>query len=68
MVSITTGKVHDVHALDTLHLPAGSILVVDRAYVDFKRLYAWVAKGCHFVVRAKDNRVFEVLGSAELLI
>jgi hypothetical protein len=68
MVSITTGKVHDVHALDTLHLPAGSILVVDRAYVDFKRLYAWVAKGCHFVVRAKDNMVFEVLGSAELLI
>jgi Transposase DDE domain/Domain of unknown function (DUF4372) len=66
MMSITTGKVHDVHALDTLHLPAGSILVVDRAYVDFKRLYAWVTKGCHFVVRAKDNMAFEILSSAKM--
>jgi hypothetical protein len=66
IISITTGKVHDVHALDDLHLPAGSILVVDRAYVDFTRLYAWVGKGCHFVVRAKANMVFEVLSSVSL--
>ena len=66
MVSITTGKVHDVHALDNLHLPVDSILVVDRAYVDFKRLYTWVGKGCHFVVRAKANMVFEVLNSVSV--
>jgi Transposase DDE domain/Domain of unknown function (DUF4372) len=66
IISITTAKVHDVHALDDLHLPAGSILVVDRAYVDFARLYAWVGKGCHFVVRAKANMVFEVLSSVDL--
>jgi hypothetical protein len=66
IISITTGKVHDVNALDDLHLPAGSILVVDRAYVDFARLYAWVGKGCHFVVRAKVNMMFEVLSSVSL--
>ena len=30
MVTITTGKVHDVKVLDTLQLPAGSIVVLDR--------------------------------------
>jgi Transposase DDE domain/Domain of unknown function (DUF4372) len=61
MMTLTTGKVHDVHGLDMLNLAAGSIVVVDRAYVDFKRLYALVQRGCHFVVRAKANMVFELV-------
>jgi len=55
MITITTGKVHDVKALDALHLPAGSIVVLDRGYVDFARLYALVQRHCSFVVRGKDN-------------
>jgi hypothetical protein len=66
MLSITSGKLHDVHILDNLQLPLGSILVADRAYVDYKRLYAWASKGCHFVVRAKSNMAFEVLSSANV--
>lgn len=58
MLSITTGKVSDVGLLDTLALPKGSIVVLDRGYVDFARLYGLVQRECSFVVRAKDNLSF----------
>ena len=58
MLTITTGKVHDVKALDSLRLPPGSIVVLDRGYVDFARLYALVQRECSFVVRGKDNLKF----------
>lgn len=58
MLTITTGKVHDVQALDSLRLPPGSIVVLDRGYVDFARLYALVQRECSFVVRGKDNLKF----------
>lgn len=54
-VSITTGKVHDVQILDALQLPVGAMVVMDRGYIDYKRLYRWVKRECSFVVRAKDN-------------
>lgn len=61
MLTITTGKVHDVKALDTLRLPLGSIVVLDRGYVDFARLYALVQRQCSFVVRGKDNLKFTTI-------
>lgn len=54
-LSITTGKVHDVRLLDEIVLPPGSILVVDRGYLDFTRLYALHRQKVGFVIRAKDN-------------
>ena len=63
MITITTGKVHDVKALDTLRLPAGSIVVLDRGYVDFARLYALVQRQCSFVVRGKDNLSYKTIES-----
>ena len=61
MLTITTGKVHDVKALDSLRLPPGSIVVLDRGYVDFARLYALVQRECSFVVRGKDNLKFTTM-------
>jgi hypothetical protein len=61
MLTITTGKIHDVKALDSLRLPPGSIVVLDRGYVDFARLYALVQRQCSFVVRGKDNLNFAVM-------
>jgi hypothetical protein len=58
MLTITTGKVSDVGLLDSLTLPKGSIVVLDRGYVDFARLYTLVQRECSFVVRAKDNLSF----------
>src|SRR3989339_27447 len=38
-ISITHGKVHDVKVLDQLIPEPGAIYVMDRAYLDFKRLF-----------------------------
>ena len=54
-LAITTGKAHDVRLLDEIVLPPGSILVIDRGYLDFARLFALHQQKVGFVIRAKDN-------------
>ena len=54
-IEITEGKVHDVNILDILILEPGSFCVMDRGYLDFKRLHALHLSGAFFVVRAKSN-------------
>ena len=61
MLTITTGKVSDVGLLDSLTLPKGSVVVLDRGYVDFARLYRLVQRECSFVVRAKGNLSFNCI-------
>lgn len=38
-LSVSRGNVHDVNLLDELLLEPGSVYVLDKAYMDFKRLY-----------------------------
>lgn len=52
---ITNGKVHDVNILDELSIEAGAFYVMDRGYVDFKRLYRFTLSSAFFVVRTKKN-------------
>jgi hypothetical protein len=52
---ITDGKVHDVNVLDHLIPEPGSIYVMDRAYLDFKRLYQLHQSSAVFVTRSKTN-------------
>ena len=54
-VEITEAKLHDVNILDAMTLEAGSIYVMDRAYLDFERLYELHQLGSFFVIRAKTN-------------
>jgi hypothetical protein len=54
-IHISNGKLHDVHALDMLVPEAGAIYVMDRAYIDFDRLYGLHQAGAFFVTRAKSN-------------
>jgi hypothetical protein len=54
-LALTTGKVHDVRLLDAVTLPPGSMLVIDRGYLDFARLFALHCQGVGFVIRAKGN-------------
>ena len=54
-ISITDGKVHDVNILDEIFPEAGAFYVVDRGYVDFKRLYRFTLSAAFFVVRTKSN-------------
>ena len=52
-IHITSGKVHDVNALDHLVLEPGAFYMLDRGYVDFARLYRFTLAGAFFVTRAK---------------
>lgn len=54
-IAITDGKVHDVNILDLLVPEPGSIYVMDKAYLDFKRLYTLHQYAAFFVTRAKVN-------------
>jgi hypothetical protein len=65
-IRITTGKIHDVRLLDAITLPAGSILVIDRGYLDFARLFALHRQKVGFVIRAKDNLRFTWIASRKI--
>jgi len=54
-IRITDGKVHDVNILDELRIEAGAFYVMDRGYVDFKRLHAFTRELAFFVTRSKEN-------------
>ena len=54
-IHISDGKLHDVNVLDMLMLEAGAFYVMDRAYLDFQRLYTVHQAGSFFVTRAKSN-------------
>ena len=46
---------HDVNVLDILMLEAGAFYIMDRGYLDFKRLFIISQAGAFFVIRAKKN-------------
>ena len=54
-IHISSGKMHDVKALDQLPLEAGAFYAMDRGYIDFARLYVFQAPLAFFVTRAKKN-------------
>jgi len=54
-IHITTGSMHDVHGLDVLVYEQDGYYILDRGYVDFKRLYIIHQQKAFFVTRAKDN-------------
>ena len=54
-IEITDGKVHDVNILDILATEPGSFYVMDRGYLDFKRLHTLHQTAAFFVIRAKCN-------------
>lgn len=60
-IFITDGSVHEVNTLDYITFPAGSYLVMDKAYIDFSRLMRLSLGRTNFVVRAKDNLKYRVV-------
>jgi len=54
-IRITDGKAHDVNILDEIIPEAGAFYVMDRAYIDFERLYVFTLSAAFFVVRTKEN-------------
>ncbi|HHB52412.1 MAG TPA: IS4 family transposase [Saprospiraceae bacterium] len=60
---ISEGKTHDVTAAKQIIFPAQSVLVVDRAYVDFEWLYNLDSSKVFFVTRLKSNANIEQVKS-----
>jgi IS4 transposase len=58
---VTEGRVHEVNIAKGLKFPAGSIVVMDRGYLDYEMFSQWTLEGVHFVMRLKDNADFSVV-------
>ena len=54
-IRITAGQVHDVNILDEFLPEAGAFYVMDRGYVDFRRLFVFTLCSAFFVLRTKKN-------------
>ncbi len=65
-ILITHGKVHDLHLLDQLAFEPGAFYIMDRGYLDFRRLYKISVAAAFFVTRAKKNFVFNRLYSLDV--
>jgi hypothetical protein len=57
---VSAGNVPEIEIARALSLPKGSIVVMDRSYIDYKLFSRWT-KGIHFVTRLKENADFMVL-------
>jgi hypothetical protein len=55
---ISNAKMHDVNTLDLISYEPDSFYVIDKAYIDYKRLYHLHQQRAFFVTRAKNNMRF----------
>lgn len=58
-IHFSEADVHDVNAMDYIIYEPYAYYIFDRAYVDYKRLYAITNQKAFFVVRTKSNLKFE---------
>jgi len=54
-IHVSDGKMHDVNVLDLLLPEPAAFYLMDRGYLDFKRLWSLDQAGSFFVIRAKRN-------------
>ena len=62
-IEITDGKTHDVNILYRIIFEAGAFYVMDKAYIDFEKLFEIKEASAFFVVRAKSNFAYKRLYS-----
>ena len=60
-VAITDGKTHDITAGRALRLPKGSMVVFDKAYIDYRWFNSLNEQSISFVTRLKRNARYEVI-------
>ena len=63
-IHISDGKMHDVNVLDLMIPEPAAIYIMDRAYLDFDRLFTLHDAGAFFVTRAKVNSKLRRIYSA----
>ncbi len=60
-IDITDGKTHDVNQGRKLRLPKGSIVTMDRGYLDYAWLHELDKQGVYFVIRSKRNMCYRTI-------
>lgn len=63
LIKVTPARIHEIHILDELVPEPGSIYIMDRAYLDFSRLYTLTQGLAFFVIRARKDFLFRRLYS-----
>ena len=54
-IRVSSGKTHEVNILDELLIEPGAFYVMDKGYLDFRRLFRLHRQAAFFVIRAKSN-------------
>ena len=62
-INVSAGSVHEVNLLDELNLEAGAYYIMDRGFIDFRRLHRFALEQAFFVLRCKDNQDYRVIES-----
>jgi hypothetical protein len=57
-IRISSGKTHEVNMLDELLIEPGAFYVMDKAYLDFARLFRVHQQAAFFVIRGKAKQAF----------
>lgn len=60
---VTEGRRHEVRVAQGLAFEPGTIVVMDRAYTDYRLFGRWTEQGVFFVTRMKSNAQYEVIHS-----
>jgi len=60
-VAVSEGKTHETRIARSLSLPAGSIVAIDRGYLDYSWLDNLNRGGVFFVTRLKSNSAYRVV-------
>jgi len=63
-IFVTPASVHDVNMMDNVPIDADSVYTMDRAYLDFERLYQINQLSAFFVIRSKSNTRLRRIHSA----
>ena len=58
---VTTGKTSDIKVARRLRFERGTVVVMDRGYIDYEWCVQLTHQGVYFVTRLKDNASFEVV-------
>jgi len=58
---VTTGKTSDIKVARRLRFERGTVVVMDRGYIDYEWFVRLTHQGVYFVTRLKDNASFEVV-------
>jgi hypothetical protein len=58
---VTEGRRHEVRVAQGLAFEPGTIVVMDRAYTDYRLFGRWTEQGVFFVTRIKRNAQYEVV-------